>query len=343
MFRAHFISVLALVLALGATPVSGQSRRLENRQQVIALKIAEGEPDDPGRVFCAPVECNGHEADFPLNCLGPSRISESFAEECGAEVMPDAQLKRVLAADGKPEYAGYALVHMRFAGREQRLQVPVMKDEYCPKVEKQGVLGMDLIRPFQWEVDPTVPSLTLRPLGTPPAHKPLAIIPLQVNVNGYFATVKVRNATASLALMPGASFVQAGANLQRQWDLNSGEPIKSEVKRFSGLRLYWFKGEDTVELNKDLKETNLNVALVGDPKHPGSKLTIDSGLGQCVLNRFVYCVDGRKGQLRIMARVPERSGAAATPASSHETAATRPAPGTDHHSSPTSSRDRSIP
>ena len=295
------------------------------------MKIVDSVPEDPGRVFSVPVACNEQEAEFELSCTGTSRLSESFAEKCGAEVLPDEQLARVLDPDGKPEYAGSTTILLRFGGREQRLHVPVMKDQYCQTPEKQGVLGCDAIRTFQWEVDPRVPSLTLRPLGTYPARKPLANIPLRVTPDGYFANVKVRNVRTSVALLPGGSYVQAGPKLQHEWDLNSGKPLEMEVKRFSSVRLYHFKGEDAVELTKDIKETDLTVALVGDPKHPDPSMVIDSGIGQCVLNRFVYCVDGSRGQLRIMARVPPptphpASAAPAQPAS-HDPPATRPAGG----------------
>jgi len=304
-------------------------QRPNSREQVIRMKIVDSVPEDPGRVFSVPVVCNEREGDFELSCTGTSRLSEHFAKKCDADVLPDEQLAHVLDPDGNPEYAGSTTILLRFGGREQRLHVPVMKDQYCQTPEKQGVLGCDAIRAFQWEVDPSVPSLTLRPLGTYPARKPLAIIPLRVTPDGYFANVKVRNVRTSVALLPGGSYVQAGPKLQHQWDLNSGKPLELDVKRFSSVRLFHFKGEDAVELAKDIRETDLTVALVGDPRHPDPAMVIDSGIGQCVLNRFVYCVDGSRGQLRIMARVPAPAPrpANATPAqpASHDQPATRQA------------------
>ena len=325
------ITLLLICSTAFADPpdVHPRPQRPSSREQIIRMKIVDSVPEDPGRVFSVPVVCNEQEADFELSCTGTSRLSESFAKKCAAEVLPDEQLARVLDPDGNPEYAGSTTVLLRFGGREQRLHVPVMKDQYCQTPEKQGVLGCDAIRAFQWEVDPSAPSLTLRPLGTYPARKPLAIIPLRVTPDGYFANVKVRNVRTSVALLPGGSYVQAGPKLQHQWDLNSGKPLELDVKRFSSVRLYHFKGEDAVELAKDIRETDLTVALVGDPKHPDPAMVIDSGIGQCVLNRFVYCVDGSRGQLRIMSRVPAPTPRPtnATPAkpASHAQPATRPA------------------
>ena len=37
------------------------------------MKIADGDPDDPGRVFSVPVTCNAFAADFEIGCYGTTR------------------------------------------------------------------------------------------------------------------------------------------------------------------------------------------------------------------------------------------------------------------------------
>ena len=119
----------------------------------------------------------------------------------------------------------------------------------------------------------------------------------------WYVRVRVRNVSEEIAISPGSSFVQAGPRLQKAWDLNSGKPLNLDVNQFGNVRVFWLRGEDTVELTKDLKETDLPVCLMGDPKHPQRKVPTDSGLGQCVLNRYVYCIDSKRQQFRIMSRV----------------------------------------
>lgn len=310
-----FLVLLCWLLICRVAPPCGAAQR--QREQVISLEIADGEPDDPGRVFSLPVECNGVAAQFELGGFGVSRISQSLADRVHALILPDSQLSRHHDPDGKPIFAGSAFVSIALGGMEQDFRVAVMKDAYCQKPEKQGMLGYDVLREFQWEVDPSAPSLTLRPLATPPASKPLAILPLRTTGDGAFVRIRIRNVTEELGLMPGSSFVQAGPRLQRAWDFSSGKKLEikdMDVNRFGDVRTIRLHGQDVVELTRDLRETDLLVALIGDPKNLNSTTMESSGLGQCVLNRFVYCVDARRRQLRLMSRVPEPPAARITPA-----------------------------
>jgi hypothetical protein len=118
-----------------------------------------------------------------------------------------------------------------------------------------------------------------------------------------------------VALMPASSVVQAGPSLQRKWDLTSGKEVKLEVTRFGKVRTVWLRGDDVVALTSFLHETNLPVALIDDPKKPHFENLEENGLGQCVLNRYIYCVDPRRQQLRIMVRVPDKPASATQPAS----------------------------
>jgi hypothetical protein len=306
------IAVLAIALAMAAGAV-------KPAEQVLPLSVVEDEAGDPGRVFLLPVTCNSVEARFELGCFGDTRISENFAKQCDARVYPDAELDNTLDPDGKPIYAGTAMVRIVLAGQEQEVRAQVMKDECCQKPEKEGMLGFDVLRNWQWEVDPTVPELTLRAPGAPPVRKPLAILPLKVTPLGYYLRVRIRNVSEDVSLMPASSFVQAGPALQRKWDLSSGKEIKLDVKRFGAVRTVWLHGDDVVELTPMLRETDLLVALMDDPKKPHFKNMEENGLGQCVLNRYIYCVEPRRQQLRIMARVPQQkptSVPATAPASS---------------------------
>jgi hypothetical protein len=281
------------------------------------MKIADGDPDDPGRVFSVPVTCNEFAADFGLGCFGTTRVSASFARRCHLIIEPDPVLDRTRDPDNKPMFDGAALATIEIGGQEREIRISVMKDQYCQKPEHEGLLGFDAIKDFQWEIDPVKQTFTMRPATTVPAKKPLYILPLHVGEDGYYLKVRIRNVTQDLALMPGSSFVQAGLSLQRAWDLNSGEKVKVDEKRFGEVRTTWLNGNDVVELAKNLRETNLPVALMGDPKKPKIVNMVDSGLGQCVLNRFVYCVEPRRQQFRIMSQTPTTMPAPTTAPTNH--------------------------
>jgi hypothetical protein len=302
---------LSIATVLLATCARGAVRP---REQILPMSVIEDETGDPGRVFLLPLVCNGVQTNFELGCFGETRISESFARQCNARVYPDAELDRTHDPAGNPIYAGSANVHIDFGGEEQDVRVAVMN---CQKPEKQGMLGYDVMRNWQWEVDPVLPALTLRPPGTPPAKRPLAILPLRVTPIGYYLRVRIRNVSEDVSLMPASSFVQAGPALQRTWDLNSGKEIKLDVKRFGAVRTLWLHGDDVVELAPHLRETDLPVALMDDPKHPHFQTMEENGLGQCVLNRFIYCVEPRRQQLRIIARVPPQKVTTAPSSNRH--------------------------
>ena len=307
---------LGLLLVLGNRGARRVGEPIERQpsEKIIPLRVAYGPEHDPGRVFSVPVECNDVKGNFELAAYGISRLSASFAGRCHARVQPDDSLSRQIAADGGDIFAGTAQVWIAIGGRKQHMRVVVINDKYCQTPEKEGLIGFDVLRGFQWEVNPIIPSLTLRPLGTAAAHKPLAVLPLTLGNNGCFVKVKVRNADASIALMPGSSFVQANPALQHKWDMISGKPAEVEAgQRFGEVRTLALRGIDAVELTPELRETDLYVALVGDPKHPG-RSTSESGLGQCVLNRFVYCVDIKSHQFRILSRATDDHGRANLPA-----------------------------
>ena len=98
--------------------------------------------------------------------------------------------------------------------------------------------------------------------------------------------------------MPASSFIQVGPALQRAFDFNSGKAIKPEVNQFGEVHAAWMHGDDALELAPGfVKDTDLRVAIM-PPRQ-----VVTSGIGQCLLNRFVYCVDPKRGQLRIMSRV----------------------------------------
>jgi hypothetical protein len=292
LFRTILVAVLALnAICFGAI----------TKQVVLPLRIVDGDAGDDGRIFGVDVFSNNFPATFEIGCFGQSRISESFAKQCAATIEPDFGKDVERDPDGKPVMAGTATIMLRLAELELEVPVRVMRDVYCQKPEKQGMIGFDVFKQFQWEIDPTKPSLTLRPIGTPPRTRPLALIPMQLSDEAFLVHARIRNRTEEMALLPATSFIQVGPLLQKQWDFNTGQAMKLDVNLFGAVRTVWMHGDDTIELAAGfVKDTDLRVAIM--LTNHVSK-TVTSGLGQCLMNRFIYCVEPKRGQLRIMSRV----------------------------------------
>jgi hypothetical protein len=292
-FRRTIVIVILLL--------SGVCRGALTKQVVLPLRIVDGEPNDDGRIFGVDVFCNSVPGTLELGCFGQSRISESFARQCAATIEPELGDNIERDPDGKPVMAGTAKITLKLAELEFELPVHVMRDIYCEKSERQGMIGLDVFSHFQWEIDPTKPTLTLRPIGTPPRVRPLAMIPITLNNEAVLVRARIRNRTEELALLPGTSFIQVGPSFQKAWDFNTGQKMKLDVNRYGEVRTAWLHGDDSVELAPGfVKDTDLRVAIM-PARRDGQ--TVTSGLGQCLLNRFVYCVEPKRGQLRIMSRV----------------------------------------
>jgi hypothetical protein len=297
--------VLCLVVSLSLGLMAAGRTSPED---VLRLSVADGDEHDSMRVFAVSVRSDGHEASFVLAANGTTRISAAFAKRCGARVREDEQVTRQTDPDGKPMFDGVATVALRLGSREQDVTATVVKDAYWVKSQRDGLLGYDVMRRYQWEVDPEGPTLTLRPPGEPPKIKPLAIVPMSEHDGAFFVKAKLRNVVEEVALVPASSYLQAGPRLQQKWDLNSKRHLDGEAKVFGDVRVLQLSGDERVELTPEVRETDLPVALVGDPKHPERQSRSDSGLGQCFLNRFVYCVEPRRQQLRLMKRVSDGAG-----------------------------------
>src|SRR3954447_4795596 len=97
------------------------------RERVLPMKIAEGEPDDPGRVFSIPVTCNAFAADFELGASGCSLVSESFAKRSRISILPDVVLDRLRDPNDKPLYAGSGMAVIEVGGQEREVRVSVLK------------------------------------------------------------------------------------------------------------------------------------------------------------------------------------------------------------------------
>ncbi len=88
-----------------------------------------------------------------------------------------------------------------------------------------GTIGYDIASEFQWELNPEAekPTLTIRPLGTKLAAKPIATLPLADDGERIWLNVTIRNVPFDLVIMPQASDITAGPAIQRKWDLTQGK------------------------------------------------------------------------------------------------------------------------
>ena len=131
----------------------------------------------------------------------------------------------------------------------------------------------------------------------------MATLPLKDDRDNLWINVKIRNVPVDVLLAPQSSDIQIDPELQRKWDLQGG--TETEVIGYLGKERYrkLTGGKDCIELAGTIREHGLLVILIGDKNHPELTPSARSGLGQSLLNRFVYCVDAKRKEFRILSRV----------------------------------------
>jgi hypothetical protein len=260
----------------------------------IPLKVLEGDLHNRDcRVFGVPVDCAGVSTVFTWGCGGETIVSENFARKAGLRVKPDPDNAGFVDGNGNALFAGSANALLNIGGKAHDVGVWVMKDgEYNKGMT--GIIGYNVARKHQWEIDPRVPQLTLRPLKSALVKKPLAVLPLKDEAQNLWLNIRIRNVPVDVCLIPQSTDFQAGPDLQKKWDLaHKGE--KLEVKTYLGsVRTTLLEGKSGVMFSPQLNESNVLVILLDD--NPNAK----SGIGQSLLNRFVYCVDADRKEFAIM-------------------------------------------
>jgi hypothetical protein len=272
----------------------------EAKDVVVKLGVESGRPGDHGRdtrVFTISVTCADAKANFTWGCGGQTIITRSFAQKARIEVRDNEGLKQYVdGGSGKPIFAGDAPIDVVFGGQSHQVVALVMYDTPANR-NVPGVIGLDAATMQQWEIDPRVPQITFRALGSVPEKrsKPLATIPLKEEDENLMVHVKVRGAEEDVVLMPQAAEFQASPALQKAWDL---DPAASSGAAGSGRVLTFRGGVESLAFNEQIAETNFLVFLLG-AENPNAR----SGVGQSILNRFVYSVDAQRKEMVLWERV----------------------------------------
>jgi hypothetical protein len=273
----------------------------------VKLGIESGRENDHGRdtrVFNLPCTCGDAKANFTWGCGGQTILTKSFADKARIEIRDNDALKQYVDGAGRPLFVGDAPIDLVFGGQSHQIVALVMRDgEFNKNVP--GVIGFDAAKAHQWEIDPRGPQITFRKLGTAPAKKPLATVPLAEQDDNLVIHVKVKGVEDDVALMPQTPEFQASPALQKGWnlDLTAGGEARTN---FGNARVLTFRGEDAIQFSDDVKETNFLVYLLSADNPAAAR----SAMGQSILNRFVYCVDVQRKELSLMERVPAPATAA---------------------------------
>jgi len=267
---------------------------------VLKMGIDSGSINADGdeRVFTIPVAVNGVDTNFVWATGGHTIITEALADRAGVKVIHSLELDQDWHdANGAPLFAGKGQANIELDYDPHFVDVWVMKDGPYTK-GLNGIIGNDIARRYQFEIDPRIPQLTLRTPGTALSRKPLATLPLIDRDMQFWVNVMVRNVNVDMALMQQTPTIQAAPDLQRKWDLDSGE--HRDTDSYMGeVRVKTIKGKDAVYFSKSLVERHLLVVLLADTQ------TARSGIGQTLLNRFDYLVDPQLKQFCIMERLGE--------------------------------------
>jgi hypothetical protein len=320
--RNVFISLVVLcgacpVLKIAADPANAGAPAerptifSEAKDVVVKLGVESGRAGAgrDTRVFTIPVTCADAKANFTWGCGGQTMITKSFAQKARIEIRDNDGLKQYVDGSGKPIFAGDAPIDVVFGGQSHQVVALVMHDTPANR-NTPGVIGFDAAKMQQWEIDPRVPQIAFRALGSVPEKKskaPLATISLKEEDENLMVHVKVKGVEEDVVLMPQAAEFQASPTLQKGWDL---DPAASSGAAGNGRVLTFHGGADTLQFNDQISETNFLVYLLG-AENPNAR----SGVGQSVLNRFVYSVDVERKELTLWERVP---AGAATKAVGHK-------------------------
>ena len=291
--------------------------RAAAQETVIALKVAFGQvvKDRDLRVFAMPAKVDETETQLVWGCNAFTEITQSLASKCGLDVKPDRETEQYLDGTGQPLYIGRTRADITIGGRRVTVgNIKVRRDSQFTK-GIDGEIGYEIVALFQWELnpDPEKPTLTLRPTGAKPAGGAVATIPMKDEGDNLWLTVKARNADVAVALAPQVSDIQAAPDLQKAWDIASGQEEKHKgllgtqrIRKLTGAR-------DYVEFTPQVREGDLVVILIGDKDNPDAAPGARSGLGASLLNRFVYRVDVRAKEFTIVKRLGPPTGKMAQP------------------------------
>jgi hypothetical protein len=284
---------------------------------VIPLKVAFGQivKDRDLRVFAMPAKVDETETQLVWGCNAFTEITQSLASKCGLEIKSDRETEAFLDGTGQPLYVGRTRADITVGGRRMTVgNIKVRRDSQFTK-GIDGEIGYEIVAMFQWELNPDAqkPTLTLRPTGAKPPGGVVANLPIKDEGDNLWVTVKARNVDVAVALAPQVSDIQAAPDLQKAWDIASGQEEKHKgllgtqrIRQLTGPK-------DYVEFTPQIREGNLVVVLVGDKDHPEATPGARSGLGASLLNRFVYRVDVRAGEFVIVKRLGPPTGKVAPP------------------------------
>ena len=268
---------------------------------VLKMGVESGRENDHGRdtrVFTVPIACGDAKTNFTWGCGGQTILSAGFADKARVEIHPNEDLKLIVDGEGKPLFLGDATVEIILGGKPYPTTAWIMRDGQFNK-NVPGVIGYEIAKKFQWEVDPRVPQITLRALGTAPKKKVLATLSLKDDQDNFWVHVKVRGAEDDVTIMPQTPDFQVSPEMQKTWDVMRGDKQPDDVKTYLGnLRVLSLRGKDGITLNGDIFETNFVAYLL--PEGLNSR----SAIGQSLLNRFVYSVDASKKEMVLIERVP---------------------------------------
>ncbi len=301
MKRRTLLGAIAFVL-WAALPAIGQDKLFESEASdgvVIPLGVESGSANDRGRdtrVFTILASVSGEKGSFTWNGSGQTYITAAYAKRINAKVAESEDLKGYLGADGKPLFLGDSAIELEFGGKKHLTTVFVIRDgELGSKVV--GMIGHDVARAYQWEVDPRKPKLTLRPPGTPLKKEALATVPVKEDSFDLSVHVKVRGVEEDMTLQLNAPYLQAAEKLQQAWETaNVGKP--AQESKFGNVRMILMAGDkDTVEFSEKVIEHDIPALLLADGG------TAKSGLGAALMNRFVYSIDPMRNELALIERV----------------------------------------